>query len=255
MDTKHIGVVDLEVKTPDEEDGPGTFEAVLSAPTKDRDNEIIDVGAFEPLPDRIVIDVDHGMSTLATVGSGEPFYDGGVLKIRGAFSSVPRAQEVRTLVREGHVRSMSVAFMGAQREDDDDGVPHIKKAELLNAAFVAIPANREAAVLAAKSTLKVGARNSAEDQRRMQELHTLACELGAECGEKGLDPSGAHKRSEAVPADHAADDAETISQEAIEKDADPEQAAASAAASPADASLGALITLAQWETLAATLET
>lgn len=137
-----------EVKAVETDDPSGEFEAILSAPTKDRDGETIKSGAFDPLPDHITIDVDHGLSTGTTVGSGKPFYDGDVLKVRGTFSSIPRAQEVRTLVTEGHIRSMSVAFMGVGTKSPD-GV--IQKAELLNAAFVAVPSNRDAAVLMVKA--------------------------------------------------------------------------------------------------------
>ena len=152
MDTKQFGIVDVAIKAPDDEDGPGTFEAILSAPTLDRDGEVIDARAFEPLPDHITIDVDHGMSVTTTVGSGTPYYDGDVLMFRGVFSSIPRAQEVRTLVKEGHIRKMSVAFMNAKRETDpDDERPHIRSAELLNAAIVPIPSNRDADILAAKA--------------------------------------------------------------------------------------------------------
>ena len=57
---------------------------------------------------------------------------------------------MRTLVEEGHIRTTSVAFMDARREQKD-GVAHITKAELLNGAFVPIPSNREALVLTAKA--------------------------------------------------------------------------------------------------------
>lgn len=139
-----------EVKSLDGDDPNGSFEAILSAPTLDRDGEVIDARAFEPLPDRIPIDIDHGMTVATTVGSGVPFYDGDVLKIRGSFSSIPRAQELRTLVKEQHIGRMSVTFMSAERSTKD-GVPHVEKGELLNAAFVPIPSNREAAVLVAKA--------------------------------------------------------------------------------------------------------
>jgi hypothetical protein len=140
-----------EVKALADDDDPnGSFEAILSAPTLDRDGEVIDPKAFEPLPERIPIDVDHGMSVATTVASGVPYYDGDVLKIKGSFSSIPRAQELRTLVTEGHIGRMSVTFMDAERSTKD-GVPHVTKAELLNAAFVPIPSNREAAVLVAKA--------------------------------------------------------------------------------------------------------
>lgn len=139
-----------EVKAIESDDPNGSFEVVLSAPTLDRDGEIIDARAFEPLPDHITFDIDHGLSVATTVGSGVPRYDGDVLKVSGVFSSISRAQEVRTLVEEGHIRTTSVAFMAPKRTVKD-GTPHITSAELLNGAFVPVPSNREAVVLAAKS--------------------------------------------------------------------------------------------------------
>lgn len=142
-----------EVKAVEDADGDpnGEFDVILSAPTLDRDGEVIDARVFEPLPDHITFDIDHGMSTATTVGSGTPEYlPDGRLRVKGTYSSIPRAQEVRTLVREGHIRTTSVAFMGAVREEKN-GVPHIVKAELLNGAFVPIPSNRESVVLSAKS--------------------------------------------------------------------------------------------------------
>jgi HK97 family phage prohead protease len=149
MDSKNI--LRGEIKSADDKDPAGAFVAVLSAPTLDRDGEIIDAGAFEPLPEHIPIDVDHGMDTRSTVGSGRPYYDGDLLMFEGRFASTPLGQETRTLVTEGHVRKMSVAFMGAQREEDEDGVVHIRSGELLNAAVVSIPSNRDADILAAKA--------------------------------------------------------------------------------------------------------
>lgn len=139
-----------EVKSVEDGDPNGSFDVLLSVPTLDRDGEVIDEKVFEPLPDHITFDMDHGMSTATTVGSGVPSYDNGSLRVRGTFSSIPRAQEVRTLVREGHIRTTSVAFMSAEREEKD-GVTHITKAELLNGAFVSIPSNREAVILSAKA--------------------------------------------------------------------------------------------------------
>lgn len=128
------------------------FEAVLSIPTLDRDGEIVDAKAFDPLPDHLTIDVDHAMSVEKTVASGTPFYEGDVLKFRGTFASSPLAQLTHGLVREGHIRTLSVAYMGARVETDEkDGRPHVRSAELLNAAFTPIAANREALVTAVKS--------------------------------------------------------------------------------------------------------
>jgi HK97 family phage prohead protease len=161
MDSKNF--LRGEIKSTDSEDPAGSFVAVLSAPTLDRDGEIIDSGAFLPLPDHIPIDVDHGMDTRSTVGSGRPYYDGDLLMFEGRFASTPLGQETRTLVTEGHVRKMSVAFMGAKRSEDDDGITHITKGELLNAAVVSIPSNRDADILAAKAFEQVK-QNRADDE-------------------------------------------------------------------------------------------
>lgn len=144
----------VDIKVADGDLGPNEFVAVMSAPTVDRDNEIIDSGAFDPLPEKITVDIDHAMSVEKVVASGQPFYDrSGRLMIRGMFASTQLAQDTRTLVREGHVDRMSVTFREAMREKDPEtGVVHIKSAELLNVAFVVIPSNRDAAVLAAKDS-------------------------------------------------------------------------------------------------------
>lgn len=146
-----LGRFDVELKAAG--DGSGSFTAVLSAPTLDRDGEIIDARAFEPLPDHIMIDVDHAMSVEKTVASGRPYYDDdGVLMFEGSFASTALAQDVRTLVTEGHIRSMSVAFMNGRYETDEtDGRIHVRSGELLNAGIVGIPSNRQALILAAKA--------------------------------------------------------------------------------------------------------
>lgn len=142
----------VDIKVADGDLGPNEFLAVMSAPTVDRDNEIIDSGAFDPLPEKITVDIDHALSVEKVVASGQPFYDrSGKLMIRGTFATTQLAQDTRTLVREGHVDRMSVTFREATREKNPEtGVIHIKSAELLNVAFVVIPSNRDAAVLAAK---------------------------------------------------------------------------------------------------------
>lgn len=177
--TARKNYVAASVKAAEDDAGPGSFEAVLSTGVVDRDGEVVEPRAFEPLPDHITLDVDHGLSTQTTVASGRPYYDGDVLKVAGTFSSIARAQEVRTLVVEGHIRTLSVAFRTQERQVKD-GVPHITKGELLNAAFVAIPANPQALVLSAKA----GARNSAQDAERLQGIHDLTAELGASCETK-----------------------------------------------------------------------
>ena len=191
-----------EVKSVEDADGDpnGEFDVILSAPTLDRDGEVIDAKVFEPLPDHITFDIDHGMSTATTVGSGTPYYDGDLLRVKGTYSSIPRAQEVRTLVREGHIRTTSVAFMAAEREEKD-GVTHIVKAELLNGAFVPIPSNRESRVLTAKSF----AERTAVDEKatkadRLQSIHDLSVANGAQCA-VSTEATSAPAKSPAEDAD------------------------------------------------------
>lgn len=162
---------------------PGSFEVILSAPTKDRDGETLRPEDWKtPLPDHITFDVDHGMDVASTVGSGVPRLDekSGQLIVAGTFSALPRAQEVRQLVREGHIKTTSVAFM--REKSTKDGVT-VERRELLNGAFVAIPSNREALVLSAKAAdLKVGARNNGTDSKHIQAIHDHAAALGAKHG-------------------------------------------------------------------------
>lgn len=132
--------------------GSGRFEAIASAPTLDRDGEVIAKGAFNPLPDTVPIHVDHRMSSEGLVGSARPFYSGDNLLVRGTFAGTARGQEVRQLVKEGHLNRMSVGFMDARKSKAPDGTTIITKAELLEVSFVTVSSNREAMVLAAKGT-------------------------------------------------------------------------------------------------------
>lgn len=166
-----------EVKAAESENPNGEFEVILSAETVDRDGEIIDAKAFEPLPESVPFHAFHDFND--PIGRAVPFYDGDVLKARGYFASTQRAQEIRTLVTEGVIGHTSVGFMAAEREESEDA-PHIKAGELLEGSFVSIPSNREASVLMAKG-FKAGARNSSKDSERLQTIHDLAVTNGATC--------------------------------------------------------------------------
>jgi hypothetical protein len=165
----------------------GSFHVILSAPTLDRDGEVLKPDEWKrPLPDHITFDIDHGMTVSTTVGSGVPsLEDDGTLHVRGTYSSLPRAQEVRTLVKEKHIRSTSVAFM-TERTPTKDGKTTVVR-ELLNGAFVAVPSNREAIVLDSKGA-KEGRRNNADDSKAIQAIHDHSRGLGATCSsdEKAL---------------------------------------------------------------------
>jgi hypothetical protein len=176
---------------PTDEYPHGTFEVILSAPTKDRDGEVVDSKAFEPLPDHITFDTDHSMTCDSVVGSGVPSYaDDGTLRVKGGYAGDERSQTIRQKVADGHIRTTSVTFMAAERAKDAKGVPHVIKAELLNGTFTPVPSNRESVVLSAKSiiahdlTAKVGARNSKSDSELIQSMHDASASLGAACETK-----------------------------------------------------------------------
>lgn len=179
---------------------PGTFRVVLSAPTKDRDGDTLLPEEWQqPLPEHITFDIDHGMSVMTTVGSGVPSIDdAGRLIVDGTYSSLALAQDTRTLVKEGHIKTTSVAFMTVPSSKKDGKTVR----ELLNGAFVSVPSNREALVLESKSaTSKVGARNSSTDAERIQQIHDLALELGAS-PEPPADAAAAEKRANARGAQY-----------------------------------------------------
>lgn len=189
MTTSTVRKDALAAISPGEDDDTspnGSFHIILSTATKDRDGEELHPGEWElPLPDHITMDMDHGMSVATTVGSGVPTIEGGQLHVRGTYASVPRAQEVRALVNEGHITKTSVAFLRKSNPDAKGGSPTVRR-ELLNGAFVAIPSNTEALVLSSKDGTragKEGRRNNSADRASIQGIHDYAAELGATCAD------------------------------------------------------------------------
>ncbi|TDH48499.1 hypothetical protein E2F47_23570 [Mycobacterium eburneum] len=131
----------------DSENPNGEFDVILSTKARDRDGDELLPDEWQlPLPDYITFDTDHGMSVPTTVGGGEPFInDQGQLQVRGVYSSLPHAQDTRTLVNEGIIRHVSVSYL---ERKSGAGKP---VRELLNGSFVPIPANTEAVVLSSKA--------------------------------------------------------------------------------------------------------
>jgi hypothetical protein len=199
-----------------DEDFPGGFEVVLSTPAKDRDGDELAAEDWKtPLPEHITFDTDHGMSVQTTVGSGTPTLEDGKMIVRGTYSSLPRAQDVRTLVKEKHIRTTSVAFIS--EKVTKDGKTKTMR-ELLNGAFVAVPSNREAVVLAAKSIteqVKAGSRNSSADMARIQAIHDHALALGASPADDTDAADGATGGKDTGPVEtkalaRAVDEAQTL---------------------------------------------
>lgn len=199
---KHVAL--FEVKTVvDSGDPNGEFEAILSVPTVDRDGEVIDANAFAPLPESIPIHAFHDFSSPVAVAT--PYYEGDVLMARGVFDPDAAAQTIRAKVGRS-IGFMSVGFMGTTR-DDVDGVPHITKAELLEASFVSVPSNRQAAILAVKAHREAFEMKGTKGDR-LQQIHDLSVANGAECKAA---PAAAQKTPDTdpetkAPASAAADD-------------------------------------------------
>lgn len=151
METKSFTI---DVKSVDDDEfGPhGGFTAIISDPTVDRDGEKIMPGAFDPLPARIPIDVNHSRDVLDTIGHATLSTVGDKVIARAKFASTDKAQTVRRLMQEGHINGVSVQFTHAERgRPDEKGIVPINKAELVKFGVVDIPSNPSAMALSVKS--------------------------------------------------------------------------------------------------------
>lgn len=132
-------------------DDTGGWTAIASAPSIDRDNEVVEARCFSQapggLPEQVPVRSAHFGGEL--VGSGRPYYVANRLQIDGRFASTPKAQEVRTLVKEGHLTTMSVVFLPLT-DRQVEGRRHITSAELLAIDWAEIPSQRDARVLAVR---------------------------------------------------------------------------------------------------------
>ncbi len=90
---------------------------------------------------------------------------------------------------------------------DVDGVPHITKAELLEASFVSVPSNREAAILAVKAHRDAFEMKASKGDR-LQQIHDLAVANGAACESKAA-PVAEEKPTDTDPEKAAAPAAAT----------------------------------------------
>ncbi|TGP88925.1 MULTISPECIES: HK97 family phage prohead protease [unclassified Mesorhizobium] len=123
--------------------------------TPDRVGDVIEKGAFAnatlPLPMLFGHDPDDpvGAWTEATEAS-----DGLRLKGRLLVGEVRRADEVRSLVRAGAVRGLSIGFITKKAMPRKGGGRTITKLELLEASLCAIPMHPGARVTDAKSAVR-----------------------------------------------------------------------------------------------------
>lgn len=207
------GILFAAVKTLESENPNGEFEAIISTPTKDRKGQTVEAHALEPLPPSIPVFHQHDWREKALpVGRGTPFYEGDVLKMKGYYASSARGQEMRTLVNEGVVDAMSIAFLykPANVKAIEDG-ELVTKGELIECSFTATPVNKTALVLASKGLAeKAGARHSATDREHLNTIASSVTALGWEC--PGC-ASGAETKSQEI----ASEDTHTVDEAAAEK--------------------------------------
>lgn len=153
------------------ESDAGSFTAVASTGSKDRDGEIIVPGAFSPLPQSIPVHLDHDMRAANVVARARPYYRGNQLLIDAVFGSDSGAQEARRKVAEGLVDSVSIVFLASEKRDVK-GVPTVFKGELLACDLVSIPANSEARILSSRSLYRAMSPTTAD--ARTEALLALA---------------------------------------------------------------------------------
>jgi len=196
-----------------ESDDNGGFDMILSNSTRDRDGDVLRPEQWvQPLPATIPINLDHSPHVADIIGSGTPFLDPeGNLRVRGTFASTPQAQHARTLINEGHLRSVSVEFLQHRGGRN----------ELVGGAVVSVPSNPTARIIESKSLDDEFERRWGEvvkavgggDAAMIQAVHDASVHLGAACP--------------ACTEPHAADVPDTA--------ASPARSAASAAANTAKA--------------------
>jgi hypothetical protein len=123
---------------------PGTFEVELSNETTDRDGDTLKASDWEtPLPDQITFVNDHTHKMASVVGSAKPTLVGDKILCKGIWGATATAQDTRKIAP--HVPYVSVAY--AEKSNG--------KRELINGAFVVVPSNPTARLLASKSVAEL----------------------------------------------------------------------------------------------------
>lgn len=171
LGVKGVSAVDARIT----EEDAGTFTAVASTGTLDRDGEVLVPGCFNVLPDTIKVHLDHVMTAAGVVAKARPYYRGTRLMIDGVFGTDDLSQNVRRKVAEGLIDSVSVVFRPLEKRDVK-GVPTVFRAELLACDFVSIPSQPDARILSSRS-LKLALRETTADARADALLALVAADI------------------------------------------------------------------------------
>jgi uncharacterized protein len=155
----HYSDLTCDFETKAEANDTATFSGIASTSDVDAHNDIVEAGAFAPIPMKsngepdVLMLRDHDRSQI--VGGWTRFEQrGGELHVEGELClAVEKARETYALMRRGFLRGLSVAFNiptnGIKR--GENGRRHITKATLRECSIVAFPANLGARVLNVKS--------------------------------------------------------------------------------------------------------
>jgi len=158
MDYQHLNCA---FETKDEKDDSATFSGVASTSDLDLQNDIIEAGAFDPIPHKsngepdVLMLRDHDRSQI--IGGWSKFEQRGTeLRVEGTLClAVEKARETYALMKRRFLSGLSVGYSirdrSAIKYDDRLGRRIIRKATLRECSIVGLPANRGARVLNVKS--------------------------------------------------------------------------------------------------------
>jgi len=147
----------LETKAVSDGDEVAHFTGVASTSDVDLVDDIIEPGAFGKInPKDVALLRDHiGSQCIGGWSSFEQ--DGKHLRVEGDISlAIPVGRETYTLMKQGFLSGISVGYRikkGGMIFDEASGIRRIKKATLVEASIVSVPANRGARVRAVKSLI------------------------------------------------------------------------------------------------------
>lgn len=150
-----------------EKDKAGVFTGVASTSDLDLQGDVVEPGAFEPIPKKrapngnmipaVLMLRDHDRSQV--IGGWTGFHqDKTELYVEGELmiDEVPKARETYALLQKGYLNGLSVGFHMRDKEGSWEivrGKRHIKKANLQEISIVGFPANRQARVVSVKQQI------------------------------------------------------------------------------------------------------
>jgi len=133
----------------------GVISAIASSGSIDRDNEIIEPGAFAKSLDRfveygtILACHQHRLPDGSPPMIGKPtkaVYDGDVLHIDFELGKGELAQKWKTAKEDGTWRAVSVGFISQKGKYDEQKIYRHEQAELLELSAVPVGSNRDAVI-------------------------------------------------------------------------------------------------------------